>query len=427
MWALCCILVMVLLVMMFHNTSILKLPLETYTKGNHLIREHLLLTQSSERNNSMNKHDLTINLAEQLLNTSEGYSNSSKERDITRIMFNPENQNMHINLRTMHASNTSWVSERLCQVKCPFRVPCEYLDEVDFRIISLTANRAQSLKMSLARVAGLILDGDLMSVEIWIDRLKDGSINAKVESVAKQFQQSWQGGRVCIHHQEQHAFITNQWIYTYRPKENTREIALILEDDIDLSKYAYRWLKTLHQRYHTDKTIMGYTLKSEMLSARSQFSSKWLKGPKEHQFFLYTHMAYWGYSPNPWYWRLFQDWHITVRDNAHFKPYVPGLVETYWYKVFEKKHMEESIANEMYNAYFRHYFHNNTYVVYNNLNAYLGRPDALLATHRAEDGLHFTGQTVNHSHLLLGVWPDHIAHLPKHPWKLNYEGDKIAN
>ena len=46
----------------------------------------------------------------------------------------------------------------LCNVNCQKRVPCEYKDEVDFRIISLASTRADSLRKSLDHVSNIVFD-----------------------------------------------------------------------------------------------------------------------------------------------------------------------------------------------------------------------------------------------------------------------------
>ena len=68
-------------------------------------------------------------------------------------------------------------------------------------------------------------------------------MNAEVLSVAKSFQ--WSVGEVRVHVHSEHVGIYGQWIYTWRPWPNTQEIAVFLEDDVDMSIYAYRWLKAV--------------------------------------------------------------------------------------------------------------------------------------------------------------------------------------
>ena len=50
---------------------------------------------------------------------------------------------------------------------CVPGVPCEYEDEVDFRILVLTYMRPESLDGVLKHVANIEMDGDSLKVEIW--------------------------------------------------------------------------------------------------------------------------------------------------------------------------------------------------------------------------------------------------------------------
>ena len=59
----------------------------------------------------------------------------------------------------------------------------------------------------------------------------------------------------------------------------------------------------------------------------------------------------------------------------------------------------------MWTMWFIYYTNSkNLYCVYNNLPATLKRADACLAVHRREEGLHFHGEGLNNTHLLLKTW-----------------------
>ncbi len=57
-----------------------------------------------------------------------------------------------------------------CASECTTGVPCQYPDELDFRIIVLTYNRPDSLSKCLSHIAKLDTLGDKVGVDIWIDR-----------------------------------------------------------------------------------------------------------------------------------------------------------------------------------------------------------------------------------------------------------------
>ena len=85
--------------------------------------------------------------------------------------------------------------------------------------------------------------GDKLSIEIWIDLMPDGTVNSNVTEVVKQFRKKlskFSDKRACFHAQKGSANIGGQWVDTWRPKEDTKELGLILEDDVIISKFAYK-------------------------------------------------------------------------------------------------------------------------------------------------------------------------------------------
>ncbi len=120
-------------------------------------------------------------------------------------------------------------------------IPCIYQTQVDIQIILITYNRAESVKTNLNTLQTLVLYGDSGAIEVWIDRTVNNTVDEKTIQVVNTFQCKY--GPVTIHIQKKHVGICGQWIDTWRPKEYSSELAIILEDDVDLSPYAYRWLK----------------------------------------------------------------------------------------------------------------------------------------------------------------------------------------
>jgi len=80
---------------------------------------------------------------------------------------------------------------------CVTGTPCTYPDDVDFRIIVLTLNRAQSLSLLLRSLDTVILDGDRGAMEIWIDRDKQNNVDQQTLKVATEF--SWKVGPTRTH------------------------------------------------------------------------------------------------------------------------------------------------------------------------------------------------------------------------------------
>ena len=64
-----------------------------------------------------------------------------------------------------------------CQTSCQYGKPCEYMKEVHFRVIVLTFDRAESLKKCLNHLRTIKMgNGELLSIEIWIDKDRNGYI-----------------------------------------------------------------------------------------------------------------------------------------------------------------------------------------------------------------------------------------------------------
>ncbi|KAI0236916.1 hypothetical protein LSAT2_012562 [Lamellibrachia satsuma] len=295
-------------------------------------------------------------------------------------------------------------------------VPCIYSDSVDFRIVMMTFNRAKALQTTLDALNDLELDGDSAALEIWIDRDVDDHVDSDTLKTAKEFK--WKLGHKRVHVQHRHVGIYGQWIDTWRPTLDSDELVLLLEDDITPSRYAYRWLKAARINFSSREDVMGYTLQSEGVN-RAKGKGP-VCGPTTHPVFLYRLLGSWGFAPKPSVWRKFQDWFHAKRQQSSFKPYVPDLVMTTWYKKFELKGTQDS----MWTMWFIYYTNSkDLYCVYNNLPAKLKRSDVCMAVHRRENGLHFHGNALNNTHLLLKSWEKTYVTFSKSVAKIDFDGN----
>eukprot|EP00923_Selenidium_pygospionis_P013363 GHVN01023167.1.p1 GENE.GHVN01023167.1~~GHVN01023167.1.p1 ORF type:complete len:368 (+),score=23.26 GHVN01023167.1:109-1212(+) len=300
-----------------------------------------------------------------------------------------------------------------CKVTCSVGVPCEYEEEVDFRIIVLTLDRPESLRKCLESLSHVDTMGKNAAVDIWIDRHNDTNIiDRETLRTAELFQSNWRKGRTCIHQREKNAYIDGQWIDTWRPKVGAREIALILEDDVDVSPHALRWLELAHKQYDNMPDVAGITLQMQWNTFFE--GKKTMGGPPNDNVFLYGVLGSWGFSPHPERWREFQDWFHTI--NSSLKPYVPNIKCTGWYKGLEKNGKARSMWT-MHHVYHSHI--NKLYTVYCNLRIKFRKEDLLLSYNRKEKGLHFKkprGKTQSTNlmrdwNLDYGVFPEQIVRL----------------
>ena len=151
--------------------------------------------------------------------------------------------------------------------KCISGEPCEYPDTVDLRIIVFAYNRDHSLSNCLLNFYNLVTDGDKVAIEIWIDISKDGNVHQPTFEVAQQFVSTWHLGQACVHVQTDHANIGGQWMYSWRPKLDSGEMGLIVEDDVDVSPYAYRYMHSYHicKTYFIFHTLTTICVSSDVL------------------------------------------------------------------------------------------------------------------------------------------------------------------
>ena len=185
----------------------------------------------------------------------------------------------------------------------------------------------------LESLNSLELDGDKAVVEIMIDVPQKGFVHEDTLQVAKSFR--WSKGDLKVTVQEKHMGLIGQWINSWRPKNKTRvvgdemdyEICLILEDDLVVSKWAYRWLRAARNKFRKQREIMGITLQSaDLINAATGGSFKYPKitGPS----FLYKTVSSWGLAPDAEHWTAFQSWYDEYHEST--KPYVPNTVMLKW-------------------------------------------------------------------------------------------------
>jgi len=98
-----------------------------------------------------------------------------------------------------------------------------------------------------------------------------------------------------------------QWIDTWRPPGNTdAELGLILEDDISVSPFAYRWLRAVHRAYRNRSDYVGSTLQSDEVRVLSKSPKRAIIAPKNDTVLMYKCLGTWGFAPRPLHWRRFQ-------------------------------------------------------------------------------------------------------------------------
>ncbi|CAG2217197.1 unnamed protein product [Mytilus edulis] len=255
----------------------------------------------------------------------------------------------------------------------PFGTPPPvHIPDVDARIIVITFNRSHSLRRLLE---------SLNKVDYLDDKVK------------------------------KHAGIYGQWIWTWRPTKDTKEICVILEDDLSVSTFFYRYLKKVHAQYDHRPEVNGYALQAASLKHGGGKGP--LQAPDENIVFLYPVLGSWGFSPSRDNWIGFQNWFREAHKNKTFLPLVPGILPTLWYKKELKAGTHENIWTmwQIYYAYSK-----NERTLYPNFPNKTG-----MTINWRENGLHFS-KAVEVAGPLVESWDERIENLPDEPVHLDVNG-----
>ncbi|XP_053401691.1 uncharacterized protein LOC128557712 [Mercenaria mercenaria] len=262
----------------------------------------------------------------------------------------------------------------------------------DLRVIVIVYNRAHSLLRLLNSLNDAEYGSDSVKLEVWIDRSDTGIVDIPTLQAAKTF--TFKHGEYEVLPHPQHVGIYGQWFTTWRPDVNSSEIAVILEDDLTVSKYFWRYLKLVHQKYDKNPDINGYSLQGYTITFSEKRHHTILTGPKENFVFLFPVVGAWGFSPSTKNWNNFLFW-LKSQDISTYKPYVPDNIATGWYKELSSK----GRANTMWEIWHIFYaWKNNEFTLYCNFPGHAG-----LTTNWREKGLH-TVETEGSSNELITEW-----------------------
>lgn len=301
-----------------------------------------------------------------------------------------------------------------------------YNDSTDLRVIVMTFNRANSLNILLTSLEEMEMDGDEVSIDIWIDRKQaDGTVDNKTLKTSIDFAQSSKLN-CTVHVHQQHVGLYGQWLLTYyasREKiKSGREKVLFMEDDQQVSKFAYRWLKSVHQFYEKDDDYLGSTLKT--LTGHKMIE----KIPSSHSVFQHRIFSTHAFIPKLSVWRQFQRWLPNYLNRKSFKPYVPNIKPTQWYQSFEKKNKTSTMWS-MWLIYFTYveqlftvYPNTKTFSAYQTKN----KTNYCLNINRQEKGLHFGNKLSPSKYCTtLDFWTDALVSFPDHIYKIDWNGKRL--
>lgn len=88
-----------------------------------------------------------------------------------------------------------------------------------------------------------------------------------------------------VHNHTKHVGIYGQWIGTWNPAPDSNEIAVILEDDLTVSRHFYQWLINVHRKYDDRTDLAGYALQGRSMKHGGAAGN--LRGPDKDVCFMY--------------------------------------------------------------------------------------------------------------------------------------------
>ncbi|CAH1787044.1 unnamed protein product [Owenia fusiformis] len=286
-------------------------------------------------------------------------------------------------------------------------------EHVQLRVIVLAYNRPSPLQCCLQSLNDADYMGHRVHVEIHIDLSPVGSIDKKTYDVATKFTFSTIEKSVHVH--PRHVGLYGQWFTAWTPTPDAKEIALILEDDIAVSKHFYKWLYAAHAKYDERTYVSGYSLANVDYLATAA-KKEHIRVSSNYTVYMYPILGSWGFSPHRDSWREFLEWYeITSRDKS-FQPYVDGIRHTDWYKQAQSLNKSDTMWT-MWHIYFTHIHH--LYCVFPNI---LDR--YMFAQNRKSPGLHFKNTLDKPPKLekLVTEWDPNFVNMLDDPIKVDYYG-----
>jgi len=189
------------------------------------------------------------------------------------------------------------------------------------KIIVLCKDRAVALKRLLDSLENTDYSGDTVHILVRIDY---SAKNKECVAVARDFKFSW--GVISYLLSSRNKGLRDSWFEAWHPQAHER--AIILEDDIKLSKEWYKWLKAAWQSYGDRTDLAGISLQRQTLVPKHPSHQNEITN--EHEPFLYALVGSIGFSPHWKHWMAFRAWIASV-DIETVDLKIPDLVTTNWF------------------------------------------------------------------------------------------------
>ncbi|XP_070570608.1 uncharacterized protein [Ptychodera flava] len=200
----------------------------------------------------------------------------------------------------------------------------DYNETLNWSIVVLTMNRPASLRRLLNSLQEAEYDGDTVQLVIWID-YRDEEAHDETLRIVNTFH--FRHGPRLIYERRESAGLARAWFDAWVPRRKD-EHAIVIEDDSEVSRYFYRWLKQAWAAYGTYPGIGGMSLNRQTVRAIVT------PGPNvpitnDYKPFLYKLVGTFAFAPHPVHWKSYVEW---VRRSFYtMEPLVDGLRTTDWW------------------------------------------------------------------------------------------------
>ena len=223
--------------------------------------------------------------------------------------------------------------------------PHEYNTTVDVRFILLTRDKPELLKICLKSLNKIHLDQSHAELHIWIDRSDAGILDLETVRIAKDFK--WDRGLTFVHIHDTGVGVYNQWISSWRPRLNSKELAVFIEDHVTVSPYIYHWIKAIHDATGNRRDISGYCPSGAEIQIRADMDNA--------SAYLYRGFSTTAFVPHPRRWREFQNWFLDELPKIRSGKIRPDIPEdkdnSIQYRIMEKEHDEINMWCQWYRYY----------------------------------------------------------------------------
>lgn len=246
------------------------------------------------------------------------------------------------------------------------------------RVVVLTKNSLRPLARlldSVTRSEPLVQRIDL---HICCDvPLHDDIYATEVQTYVKQVR--WKRGMYSFAIAPRPRGLATQWLHCANGT-NAYERFVIIEDNIEISKYALSWIDSAYTAYANDSSVIGFSLQRQTNCFHSDCSDRNLSIPWTVREYKYLLIGTWGFAPVPAKWTEFVRWYDRMAANQSYVPFVDNLVPSRWYQTAKETKREQSMWSMWIIDYSNRY---KMYIVYYN------HPTSLsLAAHWIERGEH---------------------------------------